>query len=232
MRIRLLTLIAGSSLLGPVGSAVAADPGYPTVVELFTAQGCAACPAADAALARLSGRADLLLLSFSVTYWDRFGWRDPLAQAEFTERQHAYARVGRREAATPQFVINGRFGTPYRGDAELARAIASADRGEAGPAIVARGRTMMVMGDRRSAREAVVWLVRFDPGPIRTPVRAGQNGGRTLEHRNVVRALTRLGAWRGEAVALRLPPRQGGLRRAVLVQSATGGAIVAAALLD
>ena len=61
----------------------------------------------------------MLPLSFSVTYWDRFGWRDPLARPEFTERQYAYARTGRREAGTPQFVVNGRFATPYRGDAAL-----------------------------------------------------------------------------------------------------------------
>lgn len=206
----------------------AADRGHPTVVELFTAQGCAACPPADAALGRLATRPDVLPLSFSVTYWDRFGWRDPLARPEFTERQYAYARTGRREAGTPQFVVNGRFATPYRGDAALARAIDSADRGAAGPAISSREDRVLIGADARSARDAAVWLVEYDPRTIRTPVPVGQNGGRTLAHRNVVCALRRLGGWTGAAASFPLPPARPGLRRAVLVQGTDGGAIIAA----
>lgn len=219
----------GASMIVPCAPGLAADRERPTVVELFTAQGCAACPPADAALERLAARPDVLPLSFSVTYWDRFGWPDPLARPEFTERQLAYARSGRREAATPQFVVNGRYALPYRGDAELARAVASADRGEGGPTIAARAGRVLVGADRRGAREAAVWLVEYDPRAIATPVRAGQNSARTLRHRNVVRRLLRLGAWRGAAVSLPLPPPlRPGLRRAVLVQGADGGAILAA----
>ena len=217
----------GILLIGATGPGVAADRDHPTVVELFTARGCAVCPPANAALGRLLDRPDVLPLSFSVTYWDEVR-RDPLASREFTERQRAYARVGRREAGTPQFVLNGRFATPYRGDAELERAIGSADRGDAGPAIAALAGRVSVGADRRSAREADVWLVEYDPRLIRAPV--GADGGRITEHRNAVRALTRLGDWRGGAATFRVPPARAGLRRAVLVQAA-GGAIIAARVI-
>lgn len=88
-----------------------------------------------------------------------------------------------------------------------------------------------VGADAHSERDAAVWLVEYDPRTVRTRVRAGQNGGRVLPHRNAMRALRRLGGWTGSAVSFRLPPAQAGLRRAVLVQGADGGAIVAARVI-
>ena len=60
------------------------------VVELFTSQGCSSCPTADALLAKLATRDDVLALSFPVDYWDYLGWKDTLANPKFTERQKAY----------------------------------------------------------------------------------------------------------------------------------------------
>lgn len=58
----------------------AAQPARPlTVVELFTSQGCSSCPPANANLARLADRPDVLALSFGVTYWDQLGWKDTFA---------------------------------------------------------------------------------------------------------------------------------------------------------
>src|SRR5437879_1949909 len=80
------------------------------VVELYTSQGCSSCPPADAAVAQLSARPEILALSFGVTYWDDLGWKDTFAQKKFTERQWDYAK-GLRHAnvATPQVVVNGRL---------------------------------------------------------------------------------------------------------------------------
>ena len=44
-----------------------------TVVELFTSQGCSSCPPADALLAELAKRGDILPLAFHIDYWDRLG---------------------------------------------------------------------------------------------------------------------------------------------------------------
>ena len=59
----------------------------PVVVELFTSQGCSSCPPANASLAAISNRPDVLALSFGVTYWDYLGWKDTFAKPEFTQRQ-------------------------------------------------------------------------------------------------------------------------------------------------
>ena len=42
----------------------------PIVVELFTSQGCPACPPADAFLNDLAKREDVLALSLPVNIWD------------------------------------------------------------------------------------------------------------------------------------------------------------------
>jgi hypothetical protein len=76
---------------------------------------------------------------------------------------------------------------------------------------------------------ADVWLVRFDPNIVQVPVARGENGGRTLPHKNVVHELTRLGGWTGKAVSFDLPAAADGLKTAILVQSAYTGPILAAA---
>ena len=79
-----------------------------TVVELFTSQGCSACPPANANLATLSERPGILALSFGVTYWDRLGWKDTFGTSLYTERQAEYeAPLGQAGPFTPQVVVNG-----------------------------------------------------------------------------------------------------------------------------
>src|SRR3546814_4117069 len=61
------------------------------VVELFTSQGCSACPPADALLGELAQRRDVVALAFHVDYWDHVGWTDPFGDPLHTARQRAYA---------------------------------------------------------------------------------------------------------------------------------------------
>ena len=78
------------------------------VVELFTSQGCSSCPPADAVLAELAKRADVLPLGFHISYWDNLGWKDPFSREASTERQKQYARrLGGGQIYTPQMVVEG-----------------------------------------------------------------------------------------------------------------------------
>ena len=73
-------------------------------------------------------------------------------------------------------------------------------------------------------------LVRYDPNVIEVPIQRGENGGKTLPHRDVVREVAVLGELNGATQTFVLPAaHRPGLKTAVLVQAGPGGAILAAA---
>jgi len=205
--------------------ALAADAAHPTIVELFESQGCSSCPPANAALAAYAGRPDWIALTFAVTYWDRLGWKDTFAQGAFTERQYAYGRALGGGVYTPEVVVNGRSAGVGADVAEVEGLAAKADRGSTGPKLSFEGDAVAVSAGSGGGE---VWLALYEPHPADVAVPRGENAGRTLAHRNVVRRLLRLGAWSGAAVRLALPPAEG-LSRAVWVQGKGAGAILAAA---
>lgn len=219
------TVLAASAFVG------AASAGPPTVVELFQSQGCSSCPPANENILALADRADLLVLSFGVTYWDRLGWKDTFASHENTQRQYDYANGGlhRRNVATPQVVIDGHIDIVGVDREQLTTAIAGAKRPSAAPALTLAGATLTVAAASAPAGGADVWLVRYDPRTVQVPIRAGENSGRTLPHRNVVRELIRLGGWSGKAATFHLPAATDpAYRTSILVQGASGGPIITA----
>ena len=202
--------------------------GHTTVVELFQSQGCSSCPPANANVMALGDRPDLLTLSFGVTYWDQLGWKDTFASPQFTARQWDYARaLHHSEVFTPQVVVDGRADVVGQDRRELEALIAREQKSENGPAVSIGGNTAMV---GPGAGHAEVWLVRYDPNIVQVPIARGENSGRTLPHKNVVKELVKLGDWSGQQQSFQLPPAANNrLRDAVLVQDWPGGAILAAA---
>ncbi len=225
-------LIAGLfALLGP-GLALAKPP---VVVELYTAQGCVSCIEANAKLAPLAARPDVLALTFSVDYWDYLGWPDTFARPDFTARQKAYVtRLALREPYTPQVVVNGSAQVGGLQTDKIEALITKAEAsGRRAPAISFSGQRRVYVGSGLRARAgADVWLVRYDPKEQDVDVRKGDNRGQTVTHVNVVREVTRLGSWRGKPVTFKIAEApEDGLAVAVLVQGAKGGRILGAARL-
>lgn len=202
-------MVTGSVVFGMAalfaGAAAAAAPlcraeavgAPPTVVELYTSEGCSSCPPADRWLSTLKGRPDVLALAFHVNYWDRLGWTDRFASPEATARQYALARgAGSASVYTPQVVVNGR---DWRGWPRLP--------GAAAPSPVAL--TLTRDGDTvragvdpargAPARLAGYWAVLEDRHASR--VGAGENAGETLHHDHVVRLYRPVAEWRAEAGA-------------------------------
>lgn len=223
------TLLAAIAAVPSIAAAPA--PAQPVVLELFTSQGCSSCPPADLSVAKAADRPDVIALSFNVTYWNHLGWKDTFSRPEFTARQVAYAKaLGHGAPFTPEVVAGGRVdavaNTPGKVDALIARA-----RTQPTTMISTAGGKVTVAQGIAPRRGADVWLVRYDPRTIQVPVKAGENGGKTLPQRNVVRSLKRLGAWTGQAASYAAPASDPALRSVVLVQTADGGPILAAARL-
>jgi len=213
---------------------IAAEPA-PVVVELFTSQGCDSCPPADAVLGELTHKADVLPLSFHITYWDRLGWPDTFGLKASTERQQAYARhLGLRGLYTPQMVVGGRIDVVGSERRRVLKAIELLrDHPQPGPAIrVAAGRLELEASTEGPCR---LWLMAFDRVHD-VAIRRGENRGRTIRYRNVVRTIVDLGTWNGRATTLPLPlARLAAQHRdaaAVLVQRQADGVIVAAERVD
>jgi hypothetical protein len=225
---RTCALVAGSAC-SLSGTALAADASNPTVVELFQSQGCSSCPPANAVLNSIADRPDILALSFAVTYWDQLGWKDGFAHPAFTARQWEYSKAGgRTNVSTPQMIVNGRGVLVGSNKAQAEQFIKRFDRGASGPGIdLSGGRVNVASGQAK--QPANVWLIRYDPRVQQVPIRAGENGGRTLPHKNIVRETHLLGKWTGATASFALP--SGGskdYRTAILVQDGPGGAILSA----
>jgi hypothetical protein len=207
------------------------------VVELFTSQGCSSCPPADAILADLARRPDVVALTFPVDYWDYLGWKDTLADPRFTKRQRGYAHVrGDRQVYTPQMVVNG---TKSCIGSDRAQVDALTVSGEALPVAVSTSETrdtVQVKIEASPDRIAVAEVWMLPVARSRTvPIGRGENSGRTISYVNVVRGMVRVGEWRGGPASFDVPletARGDGDAYVVLLQTLQGikpGVILGAA---
>lgn len=235
----LLAALLASAFVGGQAPEAANKP--KAVVELFTSQGCSSCVPADAYLAELAERGDVLALSFHVDYWDYLGWRDTLGDAANSERQRQYAEArGSRRIYTPQMVVNGGKDLVGSDRAGVEAAIAQSSlkvpvtmrRGEGTVEIEVAGHAVAFTG------AATIRLVLITSEADVTITR-GENAGSSIEYYNVVREMRPIGMWHGETVRISLPQDEimadGVDACAILVQEdlASGpGAIVGAAWLE
>ncbi len=156
----------------------------PTVIELYTSEGCDSCPAADKWLASLKDKPGLVRLAFHVDYWDRLGWKDRFADPAYTRRQYEVMQYsGARFVYTPQVIVNG---ADYRRWPALPNgnpppATLSVSLTQDGGAYVAQ----IVRGRGAPQRLAAYWAVTED-GHV-SNVKSGENSGATLHHDAVVR---------------------------------------------
>ena len=206
------------------------------LVELFTSQGCSSCPPADAMLAELSHRDDVVALALHVDYWDYIGWADDLADPAFTRRQQAYAEAkGSATVYTPQVVIGGQdhvIGSrPLQVMEQLMKHAASPARVEI--ALDRRGNTLSIAARARGtgATDAVVQVVRYLPR-VERDIRRGENAGRRIVYVNAVTHWNVAGRWNTSAPLQLDVPLSGSAPVAVIVQQGTNGPVLGAAALE
>lgn len=151
-------------------SAFAAEPApRPVVVELYTSQGCNSCLAANTLAGKLAQKPGILVLSFPVTYWDMFGWKDTLASEDNTRRQKSYAAALHRGGVyTPQIIVDGWRDVPASRPENVFAALDRAamkrddgyDNGMAGPSeALHQDRAVVVAGTRVKTLPRTAWSV-------------------------------------------------------------------------
>ena len=232
-----LAPVLGALALGP--QTARADS--PTVVELFTSQGCYSCPPAERFLGELADRDGILALEFHVDYWDNlvYGaagkWKDPFSDPTYTARQRNYNVQIRKRAGvyTPQMIVDGEFEVVGSREGAVESVIEDAQsRGGKRVKVAAKpiGGGLKVSLKDGPERSGGVWLVSFLRRQA-TRVLRGENQGKHLVSHNIVTDMRRIGDWDGKdrTIDVGSVRNDGNTGCAVLVQAGDAGPILGAA---
>jgi len=170
------------------------------VVELFTSEGCYSCPPADKLLSKIIDDARekdrrVFALAFHVDYWDRLGWKDAFSSKEFSDRQRDYAQAFRSNSIyTPQMIVNGTKEFVGSESETAFKTISSVLENPPYAEIELstdfnRDMDMVTVNYKISGliENANVNIALVERNIVRE-IGHGENGGKTLNHDNVVRA--------------------------------------------
>ncbi len=177
----------------------------PVLVELFTSEGCSSCPPADKLLAVLDSKqpvsdAQIIVLEEHVDYWDREGWHDRFSSSLYTNRQTQYGpRLKFDDPYTPQMVVDG--SAQFVGN-DSSKAIAAITRAATVTKIPLDLAAPVIEGNHLTGSVSTVSRAQLPRGDLyaalveltaSTEVKSGENGGKHLDHVNVVRSFQHIG---------------------------------------
>jgi hypothetical protein len=228
---RSLLAFATVAFLG-LGNVLFAQSG-PVVIELFTSQGCSACPPADRYLTKLAKKDNIIALALHVDYWDYLGWKDIFGQKKFAVRQEKLnTRLkSRYRLVTPQMIVGGagqfaggkfadmgKFITEQQNLAPKAELVISRAGGKL---------HVSISPTRTAAPRSVVQVIRYTPSQS-VRIKAGENAGNTFEYTNIVTSWETVAKWDGRKPLVLTRNISGDDPVVVIVQAAKNGPILAA----
>lgn len=192
-------------------------PSRTHLIELYTSEGCSSCPPAEQWLGSLRDDPglwrDFVPVAFHVVYWDRLGWRDRFASRAFTDREYRYAADwGSNTVYTPCFVLNGADQRNHAGRNALR---ASTETAGVLAANYAPNGALSVTFSSAARGDYEVHAAVLGGGII-SPVRAGENSGRTLHHEFIALVLKSEPLRNGTAEILLPAPETAGVTRHAL----------------
>jgi hypothetical protein len=183
------------------------------VVELFTSQGCSACPPADKIIGDLARDPSVIALSMPIDYWDYLGWKDTLADSRFSARQKAYSSMrGDRDVYTPQVIVNG---TKQAIGSDRGKIDSAIDETRKSDEVMSLPVSLTVSGKQVNvavaassrgpqAAHAEVWICSVAKA-VPISIGRGENRGQALTYYNVVRNWLKVGDWNGTAANWTVP---------------------------
>jgi hypothetical protein len=192
-------LIACLGLFPIAGGAKAQDTVFKSsgssssLIELYSSEGCSSCPPAEEWTNRLKDAPglwkDVCPVAVHVDYWDGLGWPDRFARPEYTQRQRDHAaRLNQDSVYTPEFVVNGQ---EWRRGWFSGQALPKEGAEKSGSlALTVNVKEKKISaeytpGGSAAATGLVLNVAVLGIG-ITTDVKAGENGGRQLQHDFVV----------------------------------------------
>jgi len=165
------------------------------VVELFTSQGCSACPPADAIFLELTDRNDILALSYHVDYWDYIGWVDTFGMPANSDLQRSYATtLGNARVYTPQMVINGATDVVGSRRDEVESGIAAGNLPVFVDLSYSDGLLDVKIPGNSNGSESVVYLVTFR-SRAEVEIMRGENRGKFITYAHIVTSRQIIGMW-------------------------------------
>jgi hypothetical protein len=183
----------------PVDCRLAPATGKRVLAELFSSEGCDACPPAERFFAGLEPGPEQVAIVWHVDYFDAQGWKDRFALPESSRRHQALAmqQPGAKIVATPQAYLDGqnaswRDARAFRSRVLRAAAVAPAlslaitrvERDDSGWQL-----QLQVEGVPPTS-SALRWQAVLMQSGLRSQVTQGENQGLTLLHGHVVRSAT------------------------------------------
>tara|TARA_R110001606_G_scaffold361754_7_gene515237 strand:+ start:150287 stop:151018 length:732 start_codon:yes stop_codon:yes gene_type:complete len=169
------------------------------VLELFTAEGCGLCPAAERWVTTFpeQGITDeqLIILGFHIDYLnDKKSWVDRFASPIFSDRQRQLAHLNLYQSIyTPEFVISGEIIHSWR---KYVKEVVMAVNGFTPEAHIALNvtedqnqlnvKTALKIDGIENRQFAVLYLAVTEDGII-SKVSGGDNAGTTFHHQHLVR---------------------------------------------
>jgi hypothetical protein len=193
-------LSAGMASGSALDCRLAPATGKRVLAELFSSEGCDACPPAERFFAGLAPGPEQVAIVWHVDYFDAQGWKDRFALTESTRRHRALAmqQPGAKIVATPQAYLDGQHSTAWR-DARafrsrvlrgaaavpaLSLAISRVERDETG------WQLQLQVEASPAAPSQMRWEAVLVQSGLRSQVTRGENQGLSLLHGHVVRSAT------------------------------------------
>jgi hypothetical protein len=203
-----LFVFASVLVLGKTQTSAEEAGRKPVVVELFTSEGCSSCPPADALLQQLEQQqpvagVEIIALEEHVDYWNHDGWIDPFSSPEWTQRRQACVVRFKKDAYTPELVVNGHSqfvgNDGRRAELEIEKAAGGVKTEVkiAAGTPEAKNSQHFTVSVGKLARNAVgdvaeVWLAVTEDG-LQSSVSLGENAGHVLHHTATLRSLHKIG---------------------------------------
>lgn len=198
----------------------------PVLVELFSSQGCPACPPADAYMKDLAQSDGVIALSCHVDYFPVPN--DTLGKKFCTDRQTKYIKqIKRKSHFTPQMMINGHMseigyerakvtGSLVKGRSERVQEILIRPKGS--------GVYDFIMPSVSVTRPADLWLAVYQK-PHTVNYR-----GRSVTYYNVISHFLPLGDWQGSVLQRAVFPliSSNSAGFAIVAQDKVSGKVIAA----